>query len=260
MFAHYDKDRSEYLDKREAKALMKDCHDILSAVEIHTEPLTDEMLDRAFALTDKNNDNRITYDELLPCVQDFFVELVIFRSKNPNKLKIVDKKSVRVVERGSRASAPQRAAPSKPSPAKKSPKKVVIKEEVRSAPRTEEESPDEISEEQLEKVLDLIKSTGFQRYARQIFDENDVDNSGTIDKEEFKTLIEYLKDFIRSNNITVPRDPRPRDQVDIFAEVDMDKSGTISFDEFILLASCFFVYLKVDYESYPLKEKREKEV
>ena len=106
MFAYYDKDRSEYLDKKEAKALMKDCHEILTAVDIQIEPLSDEMVDRAFILTDKDNDNRITYDELLPCVQDFFVELVIFRSKNPNKLKIVDRKAVKPVERGSRASAP----------------------------------------------------------------------------------------------------------------------------------------------------------
>ena len=42
--------------------------------------------------------------------------------------------------------------------------------------------------------------------------------------------------------------------------MDLDQDGSLSFDEFMLLVSCVFIYLKVDYESYPLKQWRADEI
>ena len=86
----------------------------------------DSMVERIFLMADKNNDNQMTFDEFLPMMQDFFVELSIFKQNNKgkrmsmvNQMKHCDQPTSSRRQAAPRESTPPRARPReqrRPSP------------------------------------------------------------------------------------------------------------------------------------------------
>ena len=79
-----------------------------------------------------------------------------------------------------------------------------------------------------------------------------MDNSGTIDREEFDALIEKMKRALRKEGLTLPQ-TSPHEVRDLMNKYDTDGNGYLDFDEFYLLMQTFIINLKVHRASAELE-------
>lgn len=71
-FSAYDKDQSEFLDRRELRQFLKD---FFGSYHVHI-PVTDEYVDGVFRSIDRNHDNKLQPEELIAFSEVFIGKLV----------------------------------------------------------------------------------------------------------------------------------------------------------------------------------------
>ena len=195
MFTQADKDKSGFLDYEEIKKVLQGFVKYMADSGYRIPNPNEETYRRVVMTIDSNNDNYVSLEEFTPFVQDFIINIVIFKALE-----------------GRKVGASPESSPSK-------------------VPPPPQEWHFACKEKDLEKIKAHVNSNQFMHTARKLFDDYDSDSNGWLDQEECKPIASKVIHYMQEKGMNVP-DARHEEVAHLLNTMDTDRNGRVTWEEF----------------------------
>ena len=203
MFYKHDRDNSGYLDFEECKELMEDLNKKMAKAGHAIPNPNAETYHRRMLTVDSNNDGWINLKELVPFVQDWFIELAIFKEKEARK-------------------------PPPPAWAKDDP---LSSDDDEPSPKVKDDWKYSLKGADLKKISAHVDSDQFKSHALSMFRSFDDDNNGYLDENECKPIAKTMTDHLRKEGMDIPN-ARTQEIQRLLDTMDSNGDGKLDFNEF----------------------------